>query len=185
MKPRNKSTGYPSEQEFSASLVDIKLPKGAQTTRGCPSASPTKKNLKTKPFKPSQFEHIQPKCQMETVDSKSFTGLWDMAQSEFYLNQGFLYEIDKVAERINFYKAGPCDISHWMSMPTMGHLMEESKLLPINHPNNNPPIFLGLTETPHFVVLKMKDENSFPAAQLEKNWEHIATTEATQWKIGI
>ena len=28
----------------------------------------------------------------------------------------------------------------------------------------------------------MKDEDLFPAAQLEKNWEIIATPEAMQWK---
>ncbi|KNZ48570.1 hypothetical protein VP01_5561g1, partial [Puccinia sorghi] len=49
-------------------------------------------------------------------------------------------------------------------------------------PNNNPPIFLGLTETQHFVALKMKYENLFTLAQLEKNWEHIATPESNQWK---
>ncbi|KNZ44638.1 hypothetical protein VP01_896g1 [Puccinia sorghi] len=49
-------------------------------------------------------------------------------------------------------------------------------------PKNNPLIFLGLIETWYLVVLKMKDENLFPAAQLEKTWEHIATPEANQWK---
>ena len=47
--------------EGSAALVDIKLPKGAQTTRGRPSAASKKKNLRTEPREPSQFERIQPK----------------------------------------------------------------------------------------------------------------------------
>ncbi|KNZ49585.1 hypothetical protein VP01_4922g1 [Puccinia sorghi] len=45
----------------------------------------------------------------------------------------------------------------------------------------NPPIFIGLTESWHFVVLKMIYEHLFPEAQLEKNWEQIATPEAVQW----
>ena len=28
----------------------------------------------------------------------------------------------------------------------------------------------------------MKDEDLFPAAQLEKNWEEIATPQAMEWK---
>ena len=47
--------------EGSAARVDIKLPKGAQTTRGRPSAASKKKNLRTEPREPSQFERIQPK----------------------------------------------------------------------------------------------------------------------------
>ncbi|KNZ56538.1 hypothetical protein VP01_237g5 [Puccinia sorghi] len=31
-------------------------------------------------------------------------------------------KIDTVAQRIHD-ELGPCDIDHWMSMPTMGHLM--------------------------------------------------------------
>ncbi|KNZ54750.1 hypothetical protein VP01_2868g6 [Puccinia sorghi] len=108
------------------------------------------------------------------------------AQSEFYLNQGFVNEIEKVAQRIDVDELGTCSIAHCMRMLTTGHLMAEvynrqillwqileSNFPPINHlPNNNPPIFLGLTETQHFVVLKMKDEDLFPTPQLEKNWEH-------------
>jgi len=44
--------------EGSASLVDIQLPKGAQTTRGRPAA---KKLQKTEPRDPSGFEYVQPK----------------------------------------------------------------------------------------------------------------------------
>ncbi|KNZ50742.1 hypothetical protein VP01_4261g1 [Puccinia sorghi] len=48
--------------EGSASLFDIKLPKGAQTSWGQPSAASKKNiNLKTEPHKPSQFEKILPK----------------------------------------------------------------------------------------------------------------------------
>ncbi|KNZ63273.1 uncharacterized protein VP01_1165g3 [Puccinia sorghi] len=38
--------------------------------------------------------------------------------SEFYLNQGFLNQINRVAQRIHMHKLGPCDIDHWMSIPT-------------------------------------------------------------------
>ncbi|KNZ47418.1 uncharacterized protein VP01_6404g1, partial [Puccinia sorghi] len=101
-----------------------------------------KENLKTETCKPSQT--------LPSHDSK--------AQSEFYLNQGFVNEIGKV-------------------MPMMGHLMAEVYDWPVFYyckywiqtlfpstilPKNNPPIFLGLMETWHFVVLKMKDENLFP-----------------------
>ncbi|KNZ50517.1 uncharacterized protein VP01_4379g1 [Puccinia sorghi] len=48
--------------------------------------------------------------------------------------------------------------------------------------NKNPPIFIGLKESRHFLVLKIKDENLFPEAQLDKDWEQIATPEAIQWK---
>ncbi|KNZ47849.1 hypothetical protein VP01_609g12 [Puccinia sorghi] len=80
----------------------------------------------------------------------------------------------------------PCDIDHWMSMPMTGHHMAEfynrsvfyfgkswsQTFFPLmTFPNNNPPIFIGLTESQHFIVLKMKDENLFPVAQLEKNWD--------------
>ena len=117
-------------------------------------------------------------------------------QQEFYLNQGFLDKTDRVKQRILFEDPGPCNMDHWMSMPTTGHLMAEVYDRPVFYygkswsqtffpsttlPNNNPPIFIGLTESQDFVVLKMKDENLFPAAQLEKNWEIIATPEAMQW----
>ncbi|KNZ44209.1 hypothetical protein VP01_940g4 [Puccinia sorghi] len=119
------------------------------------------------------------------------------AQLEFYLNQGFVDEIEKVPQRIDIEKLGPCDIAHWMSMPTTGNLMSEVYNWPVFYygkywsqtffpsttlPKNNPPIFLGLTETWHFVVLKIKDEDLFPMAQFEKNWEWIATPEAIQWE---
>ena len=48
--------------EGSASIVDIKLPKGPQTTHGRPSGASKKKTLKTDPCEPSQFERIQQKC---------------------------------------------------------------------------------------------------------------------------
>ena len=273
----------PSEQEVhldsidrllegSASLVDIKLPKGAQTTRGRPSAASKKKNLKTEPREPSQFEKIHHKriaSEMVDQDAKKkkiqprqkilpvrstrkipalpeapqylrhFPPMihqyiekildveadghcgfrviaWELGRgqdsfmdvrkeiyndlkerSEFYLNQGFLDEVDRVARRIHVDESGPCDIDHWMSMPTTGHLMAEVYNRPVFYygkswsqtffpsttiPNGNPPFFIGLTESRHFVALKMKDENLFPAAQLEKNWEQIATPEALRWK---
>ncbi|KNZ56486.1 hypothetical protein VP01_2392g1 [Puccinia sorghi] len=59
------------------------------------------------------------------------------------------YQVDRVAQKIHVDKLGPCDIDHWMSMPTSPY---------------------------------MKDDNLFPAAQLEKNWEKIATPEAMQWE---
>jgi len=247
------------------------LPKGAQTTRGRPSAASKKKNLRTEPREPSQFERIQPKriaSEKKDQDSKKIKVeptrklpvrstqkipslleapqylrhfppmihqyiekildveadghcgfrviAWALGrgqdafmdvrkeiyrdltgQSKFYLDQGFLDEIDRVAWRIRFEDSGPCDIDHWMSMPTTGHLMAEVYDRPVFYygrswsqtffplttpPNNNPPIFIGLTESRHFVVLKMKDEELFPAAQLEKNWEEIATPQAMEWK---
>ncbi|KNZ55113.1 hypothetical protein VP01_2761g3 [Puccinia sorghi] len=51
-----------------------------------------------------------------------------------------------------------------------------------NLSNKNPPIFIGLSESRNFVILKINDENLCPVAQLEKNWEQIATPEAMQWK---
>ncbi|KNZ59877.1 hypothetical protein VP01_164g8 [Puccinia sorghi] len=102
-----------------------------------------------------------------------------------------------VAERIHCEELGPYDIDHWMSIPTTGHLMAEVDNRPIFYygkswsqafflsttlPNNNPPIFIGLTESQHFLVLKMKDDNLFPAAPLESKWEQIATPEAMWWK---
>ncbi|KNZ47063.1 hypothetical protein VP01_6707g1 [Puccinia sorghi] len=107
------------------------------------------------------------------------------AQSEFYLNQGFLDEINRVAQRIHVEELGACDIDHCrMSMPMMGHLISWSQTFfpSTKLPKSNPPSFIGLKESQHFVVLKMMDENLFPAAQLEKNWEQIATLEAMQWK---
>ncbi|KNZ49373.1 hypothetical protein VP01_505g1 [Puccinia sorghi] len=116
-------------------------------------------------------------------------------QSEFYLNQGFLDEIDRVAQRIHVDELGPCDIDHWMGMSTPGHFMAEvynrsvfyygkswsQSFFPLTTlTNNNPAIFIGLTESRKFVVLNMKNENLFPGAQLEKKWGHIATP--MQWK---
>ncbi|KNZ58941.1 hypothetical protein VP01_1829g6 [Puccinia sorghi] len=99
--------------------------------------------------------------------------------------------------RIHVEKLGPCDIHHLMSMPMTVQLMAEVYHRPILYygkywsqsffplttlPKKNPQIFIGLMESRLCVVLKMKDENLFPAAQLEKNWEQIATPEAIQWK---
>ncbi|KNZ43711.1 hypothetical protein VP01_994g5 [Puccinia sorghi] len=118
-------------------------------------------------------------------------------KSELYLNQEFLDEIARVSQRIHVEELGPCDIDHWMSKPRMGHLMAELYNRPVFYyvkswsqtffpsttlPNNNTPIFMGLTESPNFVVFKMKNENIFPAAQMEKNWEQIATPEVIQLK---
>ncbi|KNZ64238.1 hypothetical protein VP01_1050g2 [Puccinia sorghi] len=89
---------------------------------------------------------------LETVDSNSFHGLWDVAQSKFYLNQGFLDEINRVAQRIHLKELGPFFY--------YGKSLKSGNIL----------------------VFKMKDENSFPAAQLENNWEQIATPEAMQWE---
>ncbi|KNZ46773.1 hypothetical protein VP01_6976g1 [Puccinia sorghi] len=77
------------------------------------------------------------------------------AQSEFYLNKGLLDEINRVVHRIHVEELGCCDIDHWMSMPTTAFFPSTTL------PNNNPPIFIGLKESWHFVVLKMKDENLF------------------------
>ncbi|KNZ43828.1 uncharacterized protein VP01_982g6 [Puccinia sorghi] len=73
---------------------------------------------------------------------------------------------------------------------TKGHIMAEVYIRPVFYygkswsqsffpsttlPNQNPKIFIGLTESRHFMVLKMKDENLLPVAQLEKNWEKISS----------
>ncbi|KNZ48071.1 hypothetical protein VP01_592g12 [Puccinia sorghi] len=105
--------------------------------------------------------------------SKSLRGLWDMVKMLSWISfQKSMTISMSMAQRIHVEKLGPCDIDHWMSMPTMGHLMAE-----VYNSSNNPPIFIGLTESQNFLVLKMKDENSFPTAQLEKNSEQIATPE--------
>ncbi|KNZ48970.1 hypothetical protein VP01_528g1 [Puccinia sorghi] len=153
-----------------------------------PSAASKKKiKIKTDTHKTSQFEKILPQCvasekndqktkemkvqPTQTVNPALGHGqgaFMDVGkeihdnikvQSELYLNQGFLDEIKRVAQIIHVEELGPCDIYHWMRMPTM-----------------------GLTEIQNSVVLKMKGENLFPAAQLENNWEQIATPEAMQWK---
>ncbi|KNZ59531.1 uncharacterized protein VP01_170g6 [Puccinia sorghi] len=85
-------------------------------------------------------------------------------QSELYLNQSFLNEIKR------------------MSIPKRGKLMSEVYNRPVFYYGISWKIFIGLTESWHFMVLKMKDDNLFPVAQLEKNWEHIATPEAMKWK---
>ncbi|KNZ62554.1 hypothetical protein VP01_12566g1, partial [Puccinia sorghi] len=95
------------------------------------------------------------------------------------------------------FKTSKLEHPHWFSMTRMGHLMAEVYNSPVFYygksqsqtffpsktlPNNNSPIFIVLTEIHHFLVLKVKDEDLFPAAKLEKNWEQIATPEAMQWK---
>ncbi|KNZ53884.1 hypothetical protein VP01_310g7, partial [Puccinia sorghi] len=45
--------------------------------------------------------------------------------------------------------------------------------------NINPPIFIGL---PAFCGLEMKDDNLFPKAPLENNWEQIVTQKEMKWK---
>ncbi|KNZ50598.1 hypothetical protein VP01_4333g1, partial [Puccinia sorghi] len=135
-----------------------------------PSSSTETKRNPTQTL--NQEWHLRGKLNLEKLHSSI----------RILLNQGFLNEIEKVAERIDVDKSGPCDISDWMRMPTSGNLMAEVYNMPVFYygkycsqtffpsttlPNKNPPIFLDLTETWHFVVLKMKDENLFPAAQLE------------------
>ncbi|KNZ56979.1 uncharacterized protein VP01_2272g2 [Puccinia sorghi] len=81
-------------------------------------------------------------------------------------------------------------------MPTTGNLMAEVYNQPVFYyhkywsqtffplttlQNKNPPIILGLTETWHFVVLKMKDEDLFPMAQLER----LPPQRQLSGKIGI
>ena len=82
-------------------------------------------------------------------------------------------------------------------MPSTGHILVEVYNRPVFYfchswsqtffpssgsPNENPPIFLALTGSRHFVVLKMKNESLFPAPQYEKNREQIATPEALKWR---
>jgi len=55
--------------EGAADLVDIQLPKGAQTSRGQPSGAP-KKLQKTKPCDPSQFEYFQPPKKAKVQEEK-------------------------------------------------------------------------------------------------------------------
>ena len=55
--------------EGSADLVDIQLPKGAQTTHGQPSGAP-KKLQKIKPCEPSQFKYFQPPKKAKVQEEK-------------------------------------------------------------------------------------------------------------------
>ncbi|KNZ50061.1 hypothetical protein VP01_4620g3 [Puccinia sorghi] len=106
-------------------------------------------------------------------------------------------KISRVSQRIHEGELGDSDIHHRMSMPLRGHLMAEVFNRPFFYygkswsqtffllktvPNNSQTIFMSMTERRHFVVLKMKDENLFPVAQLERNWEQIATPEVIQGK---
>ena len=119
------------------------------------------------------------------------------AQSKFYLNQRFFHNLEHTAEQIWVENNKPCGINHWMSMPTTGHLLVELYNRPVFYfssawsqsffpsstsPNNNPPIFLALTSSWHFVALKMEDKKLYPAPQYEKNWEQLASPEALKWK---
>ena len=120
-----------------------------------------------------------------------------LAQSDFSLTQGFFHHLDTTARQIRVEHDGPCDIDHWMSMPTTGHILVEVYDRPVFYfshawsqsffhsssgPNKNPPIFMALTVSRHFVALKMMDETLFPAPQYEKNWEQLATPEALKWR---
>ncbi|KNZ54524.1 hypothetical protein VP01_2925g1 [Puccinia sorghi] len=90
------------------------------------------------------------------------------------------FRVILVAQRMNVEGLGPCDIDHWMRISTTGHLMAQVFNRPVfdngkswiqtffklkTFWNNNLKILIGLIESQHFVVLKMKDENLFPAAQ--------------------
>ncbi|KNZ47701.1 hypothetical protein VP01_620g6 [Puccinia sorghi] len=204
-KPQQESQSFGTSSpklsdRGSESLVDMKLiPKDAQTTRGQPSAAYKNITLKTETFKPSPcfFPMIDKLTKsgtlrpMDTVDSESLSGLWEVVK--------MLPWMSGKKSIIHVEELGTCDVDHWISIPETGHLMAEVYNRPVFYydkswiqpffplttlPNNNLPIFIGLTESQHFVVLKMKDDNLFPAAQLEHNWEKIAPPEAMHWKIG-
>ncbi|KNZ63372.1 hypothetical protein VP01_1153g4 [Puccinia sorghi] len=185
MKHRRDSTG----SRILLKKFDIKLPKGAQTTHGRQLAASKKRiNIKTEPREPSKFEKILPAgvaSEKNDQNSKKIKAngncgfrviAWALGH-EFYLNEGFLYEIKRVAQRIVHLMA------EVYNMPVFYYVKYWSQafFLSTNLPNNN-PIFIGLTESQNSVVLKIKDENLFPVAQLEKNWEQIATPEAMQCK---
>ena len=102
-----------------------------------------------------------------------------------------------MAKQIQVDNDKPCGIDHWMSMPSTGHILVEVYNRPVFYfchswsqslfpstcgPNDNPPIFLALTGSRHFVALKMMNESLFPAPQYEKKWEQIATPEALKWR---
>ncbi|KNZ61854.1 hypothetical protein VP01_134g14, partial [Puccinia sorghi] len=100
-----------------------------------------------------------------------------------WILEGFFHNLENMAAQIWVDKNKPCVISHWMSMPTTGNLLVELYNRPVFYfsawsqyffpsstgPNNNPPIFLALTSTPHFIALKMEDETLSPAPQYGKN----------------
>ncbi|KNZ59909.1 uncharacterized protein VP01_1645g7 [Puccinia sorghi] len=119
----------PCRHHRSGSLVDINVPKGTQTTSVNPVQS-TQKN-----YSPCQWTlRILSQCKEIHINFK--------AQSEFYLNQGFLDEINRAAQRIHVEKLGPCDIDHWMSTPTTGHLTAEVY--------NRPVFYHGKSWSPSF-----------------------------------
>ncbi|KNZ47373.1 hypothetical protein VP01_6450g1, partial [Puccinia sorghi] len=101
---------------------------------------------------------------METVDSNSLCGLGDLVKMLSWLSGKKSTTISRVA-RIHVEELGPCYFDHWIRMPTKTLWLNQtffpfSALL-----KNNPPIFIGLTESQHFAILKMKDKNIYPEAQ--------------------
>ncbi|KNZ43790.1 hypothetical protein VP01_9867g1, partial [Puccinia sorghi] len=80
------------------------------------------------------------------------------AKSELYRNQGFLDEINRFREYI-------LTIGQSFTVVNLG----------VNHSSHGPPSQTTIQQS-------SKDENLFPAAKLEKNWEQMATPEAMQLK---
>ncbi|KNZ49998.1 hypothetical protein VP01_4653g2 [Puccinia sorghi] len=53
------------------------------------------------------------------------------AQYDFYLGQGFFHKLENTAAQFWEDNNKPCQISHWMSMPTTGHLLVEMYNRPV------------------------------------------------------
>ncbi|KNZ48126.1 hypothetical protein VP01_588g2 [Puccinia sorghi] len=72
----------------------------------------------------------------------------------------------------NCIKASSMKLTEWLReyMPVFyyGKSWSQSLFPSTTLSNNNPPIFIGLTESWHFVILKIKDESSFSEAQWER-----------------
>ncbi|KNZ54776.1 uncharacterized protein VP01_2857g4 [Puccinia sorghi] len=90
-------------------------------------------------------------------NSKSLHGIWGVFKMLSWMSGKKSTTISRVAQRIHVEELGPCDIYHWMSMPTTDHIMAEVYNRPVFYygkswsqkffpsttlPNKNPPIFI-------------------------------------------
>ncbi|KNZ54000.1 uncharacterized protein VP01_307g4 [Puccinia sorghi] len=169
--------------------------KEPQNTEPCdPSGfeyvQPKKPKLQVKEEKKNQLKEeektqTQPTCS-SSIKKQPSKEIAHAIEHDFYLGQGFFHKLENTAAQIWVDNKKTCGISHWISMPTTGNLLVELYNRPVFYfssswsqssfpsstsPNNNPPIFLALTSTWHFLALKMEDETFLPAPQYKKNWE--------------
>jgi histone-lysine N-methyltransferase SETD2 len=119
---------------------------------------------------------------------------------KFYEKEGTFPNIEWSLSQINARSNMPCTREHHMAMPSMGEAMADAFETPVFYfakqggsqtcfphsspPNSNPPIFIAyieIGEFKHFVALKLKDPEKFPAPRYLKNWERSATDQARGW----